>query len=237
MENLRYIPWPRIFADGAAIVVSILLAFWIQAWWEGQQISVEEQRLLRQLKAEFEQNAELLIVQRRRHEENFAAARNLLTVTGPRSENQGLDKESIEQDVHRLMLWWTYDPQMGVLNGMIQSGKLGVISSDQLRSNLANWPAKLQDLAEDELFLANHSKDVVIPLLSDNTSIRNISLNPAVGVGKFSNDTEDLLVNRAFENAVHLKLNLTEELVGYYDDAKDFIDHTLALIQEEIGSE
>jgi hypothetical protein len=33
----RSIPWPRILAEGGAIVVSILFAFGIQAWWEGRQ--------------------------------------------------------------------------------------------------------------------------------------------------------------------------------------------------------
>jgi len=32
----RSIPWPRILAEGVAIVLSILLAFGIQAWGEGQ---------------------------------------------------------------------------------------------------------------------------------------------------------------------------------------------------------
>jgi len=34
MTSLQRISWPRIFAEGIAIVVSILLAFGIQAWWE-----------------------------------------------------------------------------------------------------------------------------------------------------------------------------------------------------------
>ncbi|MFT5452858.1 MAG: hypothetical protein ACI9N9_002356, partial [Enterobacterales bacterium] len=29
--------WPRILAEGAAIIVSILLAFSIDAWWEGRE--------------------------------------------------------------------------------------------------------------------------------------------------------------------------------------------------------
>ncbi len=39
----RSIPWPRILAEGVAIVLSILLAFGIQAWWEGVQEREEEQ--------------------------------------------------------------------------------------------------------------------------------------------------------------------------------------------------
>ena len=32
----KQVPWVRIVAEGIAIVISILLAFAIQAWWEGQ---------------------------------------------------------------------------------------------------------------------------------------------------------------------------------------------------------
>ncbi len=49
----RDIPWRRITAEGAAIVISILLAFGIQAAWESRQDSVEEQDHLLALRAQF----------------------------------------------------------------------------------------------------------------------------------------------------------------------------------------
>jgi hypothetical protein len=36
MFRAREIPWPRLLAEGVAIVVSILLALWIQAWWQAR---------------------------------------------------------------------------------------------------------------------------------------------------------------------------------------------------------
>lgn len=42
----RQVPWLRIFAEGFAIVVSILLAFGIQAWWEDRQERAVEAALL-----------------------------------------------------------------------------------------------------------------------------------------------------------------------------------------------
>jgi hypothetical protein len=42
----RQVPWPRIVAEGIAIVVSILLAFGIQAWWEERQERAMERALL-----------------------------------------------------------------------------------------------------------------------------------------------------------------------------------------------
>ena len=33
----KQIPWFRVFVEGAVIVASILLAFGIEAWWDGVQ--------------------------------------------------------------------------------------------------------------------------------------------------------------------------------------------------------
>ena len=48
MEKFREIPWPRILAEGAAIIVSILLAFSIEAWWEDRNRRIEEVEILGQ---------------------------------------------------------------------------------------------------------------------------------------------------------------------------------------------
>jgi hypothetical protein len=56
------VPWVRIIAEGAAIVVSILLAFGIQAWWEGRQERRVELDILSGLRSDFEANREQLVV-------------------------------------------------------------------------------------------------------------------------------------------------------------------------------
>ena len=57
--NTRQIPWPRIAAESAAIIASILLAFWIDAWWEGRQQSAPgaeyEDRIASELVGNLEQ--------------------------------------------------------------------------------------------------------------------------------------------------------------------------------------
>ena len=52
----RQIPWARIFAEGFAIVVSILLAFGIQAWWDARQERVAEAEYLAAIHDEIERN-------------------------------------------------------------------------------------------------------------------------------------------------------------------------------------
>lgn len=50
MESFRKIPWARVLAEGAVIVVSILMAFGIDAWWTGHQSRLDERGLLEELR-------------------------------------------------------------------------------------------------------------------------------------------------------------------------------------------
>ena len=50
------IPWPRVFAEGVIIVVSILLAFAIDAAWESRQASEWRRQTLADLVREAEAN-------------------------------------------------------------------------------------------------------------------------------------------------------------------------------------
>ncbi len=56
----RRIPWLRLAAEALLIVVSILLAFGIDAWWDARQDRVAELRVLRNLRDEFVQTRDLL---------------------------------------------------------------------------------------------------------------------------------------------------------------------------------
>ena len=52
MSDLQTNRWKRFLAEVAAIVVSILLAFWIDAWWETSQDDQDRQILFSTLLAE-----------------------------------------------------------------------------------------------------------------------------------------------------------------------------------------
>ena len=58
MDETQKIPWKRLPIEAAAIVVSILLAFAIDAWWNEQQERAEEREVLESLYVEFEANRE-----------------------------------------------------------------------------------------------------------------------------------------------------------------------------------
>ena len=53
------IPWTRVLVEGVVIVGSILMAFGIEAWWDGAQERAEEAQLLASLAEEFRANVDL----------------------------------------------------------------------------------------------------------------------------------------------------------------------------------
>jgi len=234
MANTNNIQWKRLSAEGAAIVVSILLAFSIEAWWSAHQSSQEEQELLSQLRLEFETNSALLEDRRSRHLQMLAALRNLLAATGPGVENESINATEIKRDLYVTLGWWTYDPQRGVLDSIIQSGKFSIIKSGNLRTSLASWPSLFRDLAEDEAFIVNYTGEFVFPLYQQETVLRDLGPLSDTGSSQFSWDVSAILASRQFENVVQQKFVLTQEVLGYYDSLKTHIDETLTLIDESI---
>ena len=232
MTDTQKIPWNRISVEAVAIVASILFAFAIDAWWSERQLAAEDQELLSQLKLEFETNSVLLEERRSRHVQMLAALGNLLAATGPSPENKTYSASEIKQDLYVTLGWWTFDPQRGVLDSIIQSGKLGIIRSDQLRTNLASWPALIRDFAEDEAFIVSYTREFVYPLYQRELVLRDIGPLSDTGSSQFSWNPSDILASRQFENVVQQKFVLTQEVLAYSDTLNVHIKETLRLIQE-----
>ena len=75
MEVRREIPWTTLFIEGVAIVVSILLAFAIDAWWDQRKGRAEE-------RLRHEHDAEAVSALGRAHARLNAAGAEALTPRG-----------------------------------------------------------------------------------------------------------------------------------------------------------
>lgn len=88
MTRFQEILWPRIFAEGTAIIVSILLAFWIQAWREGLQGQGDERIFLQSLLDDLNHKKEWLRNKKRHSEAIFESATQHLSLSFPKSRSQ-----------------------------------------------------------------------------------------------------------------------------------------------------
>jgi len=233
--NGKNIPWAQLGFESVLIVVSILLAFAIERWWSDRQDSIEEQTLLRQLKIEFEDNASRLAEIRLDHEKVRSAGLRLLSVMGPEATVDELGIDAIQADLRMLMSLRTYDPGTGALSAVIQSSKLDLISSDDLRTSLSAWPANYQDLAEDEQWVIKVTLERLNPYLIESTTIQDFSTTlTGIREGRFPADLEIMLRDRKFANILTAKIGRIASTLNEYDETKLLFNETLSLIQSQI---
>ena len=142
------IMFKRIALEVAIIVVGILLAFAIDAWWEERQDRVEEEKILLGLKNEFSRyRAEL--------EDGVEVNSNsrLMVAELIAATRVGTwDSESIPVDLALSTLGDspTHDFGGGILDAVISAGRLEMISDYELRIKLASWSQVFNEIRDDQ---------------------------------------------------------------------------------------
>ncbi|NIV16883.1 MAG: hypothetical protein GWN47_00400 [Woeseiaceae bacterium] len=164
MASKREIPLPRVLAEGTAIVVSILLAFSIDAWWDEQKERADEQEILLALKAEFEINRIEAKAVIDHHEESIRRVREFKSMPQDTLESMG----TIE---YRNLLRAfagprTFDPRRGTVSALISASKLGVLRDPVLREALMTFITIVEDADEDRYYMGETSLWVWREMLS-----------------------------------------------------------------------
>ena len=143
--------WRNAFRDIMLIVVSITIAFTLDAWWNGRQ---EDRRANRHRAALQHEFAEILVGLRSDQEDitkASAATRELLREMGGRRPQHFADSLS-------RLINSSYDvgiivSQGGALSAILSSGEIRLIRDDSLAYMLAHWPVVVEGLRYDNAIL------------------------------------------------------------------------------------
>ena len=199
----------RLLTEGALIVASILMAFALNASWETYQARQEESAVLVRLQSEASANDTQLQQVCQRHERKRRATAALASASGP-SAFPRLEADS----VYRLLDWAasydSYDPQDGVVQSLVASGRLGIIRSDSLQIALASWNAAIADLQKGEdaawQYLDAHMDPFLRRFVDWRTMVGSVEDSSA-----FPLLLEELFRSREFSNLMEVK-RLYEEM-------------------------
>ena len=146
MTDSRIIPWKTIAVEAAAIVVSILLAFAIDAWWAEKKDSDVERVALLALHSDFIASREQLARVLRSLESartDFARFQSITT-----AELIETDPKVIRSFLTALVKNHTFDPVTATLGALANDGRLGLISDVQLLAQLSSWQRKLDNIED-----------------------------------------------------------------------------------------
>lgn len=157
------LPWLRIVAESAAIVLSILFAFAIDAGWDYRQDREEERRVLVELREEYAGYADGL-ARRAEFYDSMAAALEWLL-----NDSEGDAEAPVERfdaAFGPLVGAPTFEFSSEVLAGLVGSGRVGIIRSDELRSRLSFWAWVRANVVEDEAVAREYIGGVLVPFLA-----------------------------------------------------------------------
>lgn len=129
----------RTLAEGAAIVVSILLAFGVQAWWEDRRESTELEGMLALLLGEVTRNIDMLATAVDAHRE--------LQVAIIASQEAGSWYALPSNPFFPVEV---FNPDNGAFEALIASGLIGQIEDLELRVLISSLPGLVGDLEEKE---------------------------------------------------------------------------------------
>lgn len=237
MKRIRNIPWPRVLAEGVVIVVSILLAFGIDAWWDERQDQISEKELLAQIYAESVANRDLFAAYKQNHQNVFDAGIRLLDRTGPQVSLDNEETNLVNIDLGIFSDWWTVQPSIGVISTTLHSGQLNLIESNDLRSELAAWESILEDLRDNEQIVVRLSDGVLGEYWYDNAPYRSVFRDKEIGESKFKFDVETILRDRRFESLVYNKVHSERTILERYEAIQESTDRLIQLASGSLGKE
>ena len=160
MTETQKIPWNRLAVEAVAIVVSILLAFSIDAWWDTQKDVAEEREILVGLEAEFVDLSARLVRLSKSNRERTALIEEYL------SDSAGeMSPDSIEQLFVYAFLVNVLD-QGGALDALLASGRLEKFAARDIRVRLAKWPDWLEDMHTNDLSFRDYAFREILPFLT-----------------------------------------------------------------------
>ena len=236
----RQIPWLRVFVEDAVIVGSILLALALalDAWWDGAQERAGEQEILRGLRAEFVADTSLYHDQIAFHQDVRAGLAELMR--GEAAAELGLER--LDLAFYRTLTATPLDPGSGVRDALINSGRLELIRSEELRSRLAEWESLVDGVRDEQESMRAYSYERIIPYLASRdvplgramaTSMDRPVSHPEPSVTRDAYRT--VLADPEFQVHLGVRYGAMARTLGEFNEAFVAARQVLSLIDRELS--
>ena len=228
MHDENAIAWRKIGLEGAVIVVSILLAFAIDAWWEERNARDAELEQLARVAQELDANTQRLQRKLKVVERSIAGTEELISWMGP--EPVDVDPEVYHAIWFKFFSIGMYSVLRGAAQEYLANGTAGNTRHAAIRDALSRWHTAADDLEEQYSLLRvahariNDYAEDSVPVLHD--VIANLAVNPGI-VSKFPHDQDVLLSDPYFESRLATYL-IRMEFVSF--QASDMLDRQEELI-------
>ena len=194
------------------VVIGILLALQVNNWNEKRKLIKEEKKTLLSFHNEVSNNLNILERSIVEKQKIIEANNEILKYIGP--NEKWLSEKSLDSLMYHITVsGWIFVPEDGVLNEIINSGKLSIIQDEKIKNEIASLPQLLSLILEEDRLYRDDLHQYFLPFLSKNYKLRNITSHRELlehsksdlGISKFENNPVALLNNPEFENILTIQ--------------------------------
>jgi hypothetical protein len=166
----RRLPWVRILVEGAVIVVSILLAFALDAWWDARRERVELLEDLASVTEEVRSNLDVLALESRFHGTAVSSIDDLLARIDAAEDGVWL---TLPDTIASFAIVFPplVDPSTGALDALVAGGGLSRIRDRRLQRILGNVGALVEDVQDGERGARRLAMEELVPLFWDSPDL------------------------------------------------------------------
>ena len=229
MTDMPRPQWKRLSLEAAAIVASILLAFWIDAGWNQREDAARERVVLNTLLSDMREFQKARVFRDGYLDAIIEAGRSLLDI------GRGLKPDATAREIDYLLNDMTYTSSivgkgLAILDLLFEGGDLVAIESDELRACLADFRYSLSVEMSYGIRETEFSDNVFYTFLDSNSSLAQI-WGADDGQPGYPSSTEfpygresiqhsevshrELLEDRQFQNILIRKIMYMESVKGW----------------------
>jgi hypothetical protein len=233
MTNTNNFQWKRTSAEGVAIVVSILLAFWIDTWWEDRKEARLEVVYLLELQEDFELSKSRLEDQAAELEETARSMQILQKQSV--LESPSMSVSELNENFGQVINMSSFFAVNRAYANMTGSGDLKLIRSRPLKNALAEYYAAaqvtvlVQNTHEMEL-VQIYEPYIIANLDYAAVAVMNIDdfpIPPSIEEASILN----VLATREFRNILIQKSVITADLINQYRGMLERTNSILRLLK------
>ena len=194
------------------VVIGILIALSVNNANEERKLRKEEKKILLSLHSEISNNLNSLETALLEKKIIIDINNEFLKHTGPESEWKS------ESKLDSLMYYfsvsgWNYVADNGVLNEIINSGKLSIIDDVKIKNLVSSLPQQISQIVEEDRVYRDDLHQYFLPFISKNYKLRNFTeyrelykfSKSDLGKSKFKLFDNNLINNLEFENILTIQ--------------------------------
>ena len=153
------------------IVGSILLAFGIEAWWDGLGEARQRTALLEALSENFAVAADSLVIVKANHTLVAERSKRVLDY-GEVGTVPVAERDSVDILVGGHFMRTAFDPPMGTVETLLGSGRLDLLGNARLVTALTQWSSQVVGLQRFEQAALDHFYGRIYPYLGERLDLR-----------------------------------------------------------------